>query len=558
MNVKKLRLVNFKRFADLTVDLSSLEKAPKLILLIGANGTGKSSLFDAFEYLSGPLKGDYGNYLEYTKKDRTVDTTVSCSLGGGFEITRSNASQAVTAPGSWNAVSAFYGRSSFRTIPELRDSRRGAMDIADDGDRPRRYIDHDTRFETDISQMTRRVLEEVWGPKFDSDTLKARFVDPINDALARIFANGSATNLRLTQMYPALEGNPPDIRFRKGDFEVHYDLLSSGEKEVFNILLNLFVRREHFTNAVYFIDELDVHLHTRLQYALIKEVVERWIPEYSQLWTASHSLGFIDYANDAAEAEIVDFDDLNFDQPQVLGPSPKSAHIFDIAVPRDSVLRVFPNRQLVLCENKDASLYNAIALPKFLFVGARDKNAVRLQSMANEEFFGLIDRDFLGSEEILAIRRMQPNLFVLGYYCMENYLYHPDNLVGMPQPEFDEAQYRELVREKMKTSRDLLLRNSERSRGGHEVIKTFSKEKKSEAMDEVTAATASGDFETFYPFLDMKSNRPGAYLGPLNFNPKDLAQTAWMREAIAMAMEVSSPRIDRIADSEGTGDTTAM
>ena len=173
MNVKKLRLVNFKRFADLTVDLSSLEKAPKLILLIGANGTGKSSLFDAFEYLSGPLKGDYGNYLEYTKKDRTVDTTVSCSLGGGFEITRSNASQAVTTPGSWNAVSAFYGRSSFRTIPELRDSRRGAMDFADDGDRPRRYIDHDTRFETNISQMTRRVLEEVWGPKFDSDTLKA-------------------------------------------------------------------------------------------------------------------------------------------------------------------------------------------------------------------------------------------------------------------------------------------------------------------------------------------------------------------------------------------------
>ena len=163
------------------------------------------------------------------------------------------------------------------------------------------------------------MLEEVWGSEFDADTLKARFVDPINDALVRIFANGSETNLRLTHMYPALEGNPPDIRFRKGDFEVHYDLLSSGEKEVFNILLNLFVRREHFTNAIYFIDELDVHLHTRLQYTLIKEVVERWIPEYSQLWTASHSLGFIDYANDAVEAELVDFDDLNFDQPQVLG-----------------------------------------------------------------------------------------------------------------------------------------------------------------------------------------------------------------------------------------------
>ena len=557
MNVKKLRLLNFRRFADLTVDLSSLEEAPRLILLIGANGSGKSSLFDAFEYLSSSPKQDANVYVEYIKKDRAADTSVSCSLGGGFEITRSNTSQAVTMPGSWNTGSAFYGRSSFRTIPELRDSRRGAIDIARDGDRPKRYIDRDTRFETDISKITRRVLEEVWGSEFDADTLKARFVDPINDALVRIFANGSETNLRLTHMYPALEGNPPDIRFRKGDFEVHYDLLSSGEKEVFNILLNLFVRREHFTNAIYFIDELDVHLHTRLQYTLIKEVVERWIPEYSQLWTASHSLGFIDYANDAVEAELVDFDDLNFDQPQVLGPSPKSAHIFDIAVPRDSALRVFPNRQLVLCENKDALLYNAIALPKLLFVGARDKNAVQFQSMANKEFFGLIDRDFLGSEELQAIRKMQPNLFVLGYYCMENYLYHPDNLMEMPQPEFDEAQYRELVREKIRTSRDLLLRNLQRSRGGYEVIKTFSKEKKSEAMDEITAATASDDFEIFYPFLDMKNNRPGAYLGPFNFNRKDLAQTAWMREAISGVMDVPSTHIDQIAGTQGTGDPTA-
>ena len=322
---------------------------------------------------------------------------------------------------------------------------------------------------------------------------------------------------------------------------MHYDLLSSGEKEVFNILLNLFVRREHFTNAVYFIDELDVHLHTRLQYALLKEVVERWIPEYSQLWTASHSLGFIDYANDAPEAEIVDFDDLDFDQPQVLGPSPKSAHIFDIAVPRDSALKVFPNRQLVLCENKDTLLYNSIALPKLLFVEARDKNAVRSQVMAIRGFSGLIDRNFLGSEEIQEIRRKHPNLFVLRYYCLENYLYHPDNLVQMSPPEFDEAQYRDLVRERMKTSRDFLLRHLEKSRGSYEVIKTFSKEMKSRAMDEITAATASDEFETFYPFLDMKNNRPGTYMGPFNFNPKELVQTSWMRDAIATVVELPSP-----------------
>ena len=39
MNVTRLRLANFKRFTDLTIDLSSCAGAPKLVLLIGANGS---------------------------------------------------------------------------------------------------------------------------------------------------------------------------------------------------------------------------------------------------------------------------------------------------------------------------------------------------------------------------------------------------------------------------------------------------------------------------------------------------------------------------------------
>ena len=58
MNVTRLRLANFKRFTDLTIDLSPCAGAPKLVLLIGANGSGKSSVFDAFEYLSAQHKGD--------------------------------------------------------------------------------------------------------------------------------------------------------------------------------------------------------------------------------------------------------------------------------------------------------------------------------------------------------------------------------------------------------------------------------------------------------------------------------------------------------------------
>ena len=532
MNIEALHVKNFKRFSDLRIDLSALDEPPKLVLLIGANGSGKSSIFDAFEYLSGPAKGLQDHYTEYFKKRLGADLSVDCTLGGGVRVQRTNNKQVSASPG-WDGRSAFYGRSSFRTVPELSARTLAPIDLTTDEDRPRRFIEQDTRFATDVAQITENILHEIWGEPFDSDTMKARFVDPINEALERIFSASVATGLRLRKLIPALSGKPPDIRFQKGGSEVHYDLLSSGEKEVFNIILNLFTRREHFPNAIYFIDELDVHLHTSLQYALVREIMERWIPENSQLWTASHSLGFIDYANGSGDAAILDFDDLDFDQPQTLHPTPKSERIFDIAVPRKAALKVFPNKRLIICENKDARLYNAIVLPDLLFIGARDKNSVVIQTKGSDEFHGLIDRDFLGTEETAEIGRRQANLHVLDYYALENYLYHPENIAELNPAGHDDLAYRAALKSQMATVRDRLLVNLRGSRASYEIIQALSNELKSHAIQEIEQATASNDFETFYPFLDMKKNRPTAYLAEFNLRPIDLAATYWIRGAIA-------------------------
>ena len=47
MRIKTVKLLDFKRFDDLSIDLGSTPQ--KIIALVGPNGSGKSSVFDAFE-----------------------------------------------------------------------------------------------------------------------------------------------------------------------------------------------------------------------------------------------------------------------------------------------------------------------------------------------------------------------------------------------------------------------------------------------------------------------------------------------------------------------------
>ncbi len=52
MHVSSLHLQNFKRFTNLKIE--SISETAKLILMIGANGSGKSCVFDDFNILAEP------------------------------------------------------------------------------------------------------------------------------------------------------------------------------------------------------------------------------------------------------------------------------------------------------------------------------------------------------------------------------------------------------------------------------------------------------------------------------------------------------------------------
>ena len=50
MHIKKIHMSKYKRFFDLTIDLG--ENPRRIVALVGPNGCGKSSVFDAMLYLS--------------------------------------------------------------------------------------------------------------------------------------------------------------------------------------------------------------------------------------------------------------------------------------------------------------------------------------------------------------------------------------------------------------------------------------------------------------------------------------------------------------------------
>ena len=540
-------MVNFKRFSDLLID--NIPSQSKLVLLIGSNGSGKSSLFDAFGFVDASIKQDVGHNEEFwnyfrKKSDETVSVNIRLDNDLDFTLTDRNFGKPELFPTS------FYGRTSFRQIPRLTRTalgQGGAFDLQKDSDRPKFFIERDSRFENDVEKITETILKDFFRSKQSNEQIRENYIDPINDSLKRIFGDGNGTKLQLIEIIPPLEGKVAQITFRKGGSELHYNYLSAGEKEVFNLLINLLSRGAHYQDTIYFFDEIDLHLNTKLQFKLLEEVTENWIPENCQLWTASHSLGFIEYAKQTENASIIDFDDLDFDLPAILSPEPKdNPDIYEIAVGKEFLPSLFQHMDIYFVENKDRDYYASIGLEKTVFVSDNNRNNV-YHKVRTTNHRGIVDRDFLSDDDIVKIRQHYPRLFVLDYYSIENYLYHPDNLAEFRAQNanpFDREEYIAQLTDAKNQCKDTFIHSLGLKRteypyfGEPEFNESPLQQRfknKQENQDQSTVVAAylnSDDFDMYYRSLPMKS-----YCTQLrqrqNIPKSDLVKTNWCRTRIS-------------------------
>jgi AAA15 family ATPase/GTPase len=532
MRIKNLGLTNFKRFTDLKIDLDpdNSGEIPKLVLLIGANGSGKSCIFDAFSLCSRYGFGQSvifdGESYYYSKKLDNSNITINGETM--FEIKGNNNHDFYNKIGSSHnkGLYKFFGRTAFRYVPGVTKLQLGGSVSREN---IKLYEEQKDVFDSNIDILFGSFLKAFGDQDLE---VQRSYLSKINLALKNIFGSNS-TSLRYNSHNTPVQGvSGFNFIFAKGDSDsIDYYLLSAGEKMVFIILFDLYNNSEKLKDSIVYLDELDLHLNTSIQYSLLKEITENWIPEDSQLWTASHSLGFIDYARKYEKGVIIDLDSLDFDSTQKLVPKqPEEFDVYDIVFSDSNFLKEYTlNRamKVAISEGEDRKYYGLAKIPNLVFTDEyKDKlnkvNVIKIVKSSN--LIGIIDRDFLTDLEIENLKKTNPTLFVTKYNCIENYLYHPDNLAELIS-NFDTVQYITDITNKKYIDSDEV---KTRIGLGRHNYKDYCIGAESQ---NVTDSLNSSDFEEFYKYYSMKD-----YCKQLaqrqNLSKEKLASTEWFRDEV--------------------------
>ena len=257
----------------------------------------------------------------------------------------------------------------------------------------RKTIDDDKTVSENYRRLFWRFLQKATVPGRQTSEIMEETIGDIRIGLQNVFEDLTLDSLVSPDEYGTFV-------FTKGGTENFlYDNLSGGEKAVFDIFLDIVVKRQEYDDSIYCIDEPETHLSTRLQAQVLRELFAL-IPEKSQLWIATHAIGMVReaaelWSEDPSKVVFLDFDyranghPRNFGEEEIVHPV-KPNHAFwnrhyEIAL--DDLSELVAPEQIVLCEGEaqvgaepfDESCYNRIFATEFphtLFVSVGSSNDV--------------------------------------------------------------------------------------------------------------------------------------------------------------------------------------
>ena len=482
MKIKQIHLKDFKRFKDLTIDLGNLPK--RLVALVGPNGCGKSSVFDAMTYTNKYWFGQLGqsgskdyHYYSLTNEPQFGVNNINIEFDKGkFDGVANEFSNV----GKENTLISF--RSPYRYSGNLKVKESKAVeDITHNRLGATTSSDVDQRIEEGYRRLTAKYNKYRDDNDIKPSEAKKHIIGELNSALV------NCLDLEIVNL-GNIDGDNGTLFFKKtdSDIEFEYNVLSSGEKEVVDILLDLYLRKDKYNDTIYIIDEPELHINTSIQRQLLIEI-NKMIPDNCQIWIATHSIGFmralqVDFPNDS---QIIKFDAHNkwASEKYILKPIIPSRrewlNIFATAID-DLAELISPNR-IVYCEGKiktnknndeqglDARVYNKIfyeEYPDTVFVSSggntllesNSKVAINILSKVYKEIeiFTLKDLDSNSGKAVddnfrtEYLRTHNKNHRMLKRFEIENYLYDKEVLSAYckdRQLVFDENKYNGIVKD---------------------------------------------------------------------------------------------------------------
>ncbi len=503
MKIKSIHLKDFKRFTDLTIE--GLPETAKIVVMVGPNGSGKSSVFDALnaqaEYLrmsDDDFHNKYYKDLDYFTKSNEPRYYLSYFKSKNqdqeqrMEAYLWDAANSYSPDRTWsNTNIEFYGETelsvSSKTSYELdkmfhvRTAYRNnsvtfpyTINRVDPKGELRHFtlIENDEVFDLNYWRLALQWLErssEIGENTVNLVDLQNEVFGELRDAIGRLFNN---PRLVLKNMGHPLDGDL--FQFDKGTSKrFSFQNLASGEKAALDLLLDVIVTKAEWDETIFCIDEPEAHIHTKLQGQLLEELYNL-IPDNSQLWIATHSIGMVRKAQDLWQDDpdsvvFLDFgkdklgNDINFDEKVTITPAEPNpsfwAQTYDVAL--GDMAELVVTERTVFCEGEgfDAECYKNIFEKQypdvhFVSLGARE-NVVKSVTAANLAIgkiaksvmvIGIVDRDKATCGEIK--RNTKKGIRTLSRKTIESYLLDNEVLTKLCEDHGESDKVNDLLKAK--------------------------------------------------------------------------------------------------------------
>lgn len=341
MKVKNVHIQNFKRFTDLTIE--EIPETAKMVVLVGPNGCGKTSVFEAFNsaYFGDWLSVD-NNEMHMKQWDLIGQKKYNWNrLDGKKYFPKDSKNKEIIDLLFHNAdLSKYYldDKSMYFRTAYRNQSELNVTSLSQDVIVKRQPIllnANDERVSANYTKLLHETMSGLYSQKNDEKSVKElrdELIGKLQQSMQNIFGDLILNNIQS----PLKDGS---FYFKKGTVEnYHYKNLSSGEKAVFDLLLDLIVNLDDYQDSLFFIDEPEAHIHTKLQGQVVEEIYNL-IPNNGQLWITTHSLGVMTKAKELASKNpdsvvFLDFDHneegekYNFDEAVTIKPSSISSTVW--------------------------------------------------------------------------------------------------------------------------------------------------------------------------------------------------------------------------------------